>query len=118
MTTPDVEMQHATDIIVKVIRTIVEALVDDPSGITLDVLHGSTEVYNRKMVVVNLAVNEPSRREMGYVIGRHGQTLHLIRQLVGRIGAKYRTKVYVNIVGDQSQQGFVPETKEEGGVVS
>lgn len=70
------------------IETIVKAIVNNPNDVKAD------RTVDERGVLITLDVNPA---DMGYVIGRRGQTAHAIRTLLKIVGAKNNARVNLKI---------------------
>ena len=70
------------------VETVVQAIVNNPSAVK------TTREIDERGVLITLTV-DPS--DMGYVIGRKGQTALSIRTLLKIVGAKHNARVNLKI---------------------
>lgn len=70
------------------IETIVQAIVNNPGDVK------TNRTVDERGVLITLDVNPA---DMGYVIGRRGQTAHAIRTLLKIVGAKNNARVNLKI---------------------
>lgn len=73
----------------ELIRSLIEALVDNPQDIDLQVVEGE------KTVVFELKLNES---DVGKVIGKKGKTINAIRTLLKAIVTKDNKKVMLELL--------------------
>ena len=73
----------------EILNYIVENLVDDPSGISIE------QVEKDDVITLQLKVSES---DMGKVIGRQGRIAKEIRAILKASGAKEHKKVLVDIL--------------------
>jgi uncharacterized protein len=71
------------------LEVIAKALVDNPEQVQVHAIEGEGAV------VLELRVH-PS--DLGKVIGRQGRLVKAIRDILGSVGRKLRTRVTVNVV--------------------
>lgn len=72
----------------KFVEDVVKAIVNNPSDVK------TTRTIDERGVLINLDVNPA---DMGYVIGRQGQTARSIRTLLKIVGAKNNARVNLKI---------------------
>src|SRR3989344_4356018 len=70
------------------IETLVKAIVNNPSDVK------TTRTIDERGVLITLDVNPT---DMGYVIGREGQTARSMRTLLKIVGAKHNARVNLKI---------------------
>lgn len=70
------------------LETLVKAVVNNPNDVKVE------RVVDERGVLLTLDVNP---QDMGYVIGRRGQTAHAIRTLLKIVGAKNNARVNLKI---------------------
>lgn len=70
------------------VEYIVRAIVGHPEDVTTD------RVIDERGVLITLKLNQA---DMGYVIGRQGQTARAIRTLLKIVGAKFNARVNLKI---------------------
>ncbi|OGH73794.1 MAG: hypothetical protein A3C90_02320 [Candidatus Magasanikbacteria bacterium RIFCSPHIGHO2_02_FULL_51_14] len=80
----------------KFIEYVVKAIVNNPNDVK------STRIVDERGVLITLDVN-PS--DMGYVIGRQGQTAHSLRTLLKIVGAKNNARVNLKINEPEGGRG-------------
>ncbi len=80
----------------KFLEDLVKALVNNPADVRVE------RKVDERGVLLTLYVN-PS--DMGYVIGRSGQTAEAIRRLVRTVGAKNNARVNVRIYEPEGSRG-------------
>lgn len=94
--------EHQPDI-VNLVREITWGLVDKPSNVLVQAVHGVGST------TVRLSVNAA---DIGKVIGKQGRTAHSLRVILGAIGMKYGHKFFLEIVDqdspDQSHAATTP----------
>ena len=78
------------------IEMIVKAIVGHPEDVRTE------RTVDERGVLVTLHVNP---QDMGYVIGRQGQTARAIRTLAKTIGAKNNARVNLKIVEPEGSRG-------------
>ena len=76
----------------EVLRTIAEALVENPDDITI------TEIPGDRSLTVELRVN---KNDMGKVIGKQGKIARAIRTVVKAAASKDNKHVVVDIVDNE-----------------
>ena len=76
----------------EVLRTIAEALVENPDDITI------TEIPGDRSVTLELSVN---KNDMGKVIGKQGKIARAIRTVVKAAASKDNKHVVVDIVDNE-----------------
>ena len=87
----------------KFVEDIVKAIVSSPNDVRVD------RTVDERGVLLTLHVN-PS--DIGYVIGRQGQTAKAIRTLAKIIGAKNNARVNLKINEPEGSRGARRETTE------
>jgi len=70
------------------VETIVKAIVNHPEDVK------TTRIIDERGVLITLDINPA---DMGYVIGRQGQTARSIRTLLKIVGAKHNARVNLKI---------------------
>ena len=70
------------------VEQIVRAIVNHPTDVTTD------RIVDERGVLITLHINQ---EDMGYVIGRQGQTARAIRTLLQIVGAKANARVNLKI---------------------
>ncbi|TAN33509.1 KH domain-containing protein [Patescibacteria group bacterium] len=70
------------------VETIVKAIVNNPGDVK------TTRTIDERGVLITLDINQA---DMGYVIGRQGQTARSIRTLLKIVGAKNNARVNLKI---------------------
>lgn len=70
------------------VEQIVRAIVNHPTDVTTD------RIVDERGVLITLHINQ---EDMGYVIGRQGQTARAIRTLLKIVGAKANARVNLKI---------------------
>jgi uncharacterized protein len=70
------------------VEYVVKAIVGHPEDVTTD------RVIDERGVLITLKLNQA---DMGYVIGRQGQTARAIRTLLKIVGAKFNARVNLKI---------------------
>lgn len=83
------------------LAAILDSILDDPNAAEIEL--GSTK--ERLLVQIRLAPtpSDPHRTEFGRLLGREGRTLNAIRRLLTVLGARYRIRVWVDVVDGTSQ---------------
>ena len=76
----------------QLLLTVLEALLDDASGVEVGVGGGQATV----VLTVTLSGNSAS--EFGRIVGRSGQTAEALRRLFFVVGAKYGLRTVIEIV--------------------
>lgn len=80
---------------------IIKNIVGNPDDVKVD------RIVDERGVLLSLHINPA---DMGYVIGRQGQTAHAVRSLLKIIGAKNNARVNLKIVEPEgSTRGRKPE---------
>ena len=82
---------------------VVKAIVNHPEDVK------STRTVDERGVLITLDLN-PS--DMGYVIGRRGQTARAVRTLLKVVGAKNNARVNLKINEPEGGRGPRPHTDE------
>lgn len=85
----------------KFVEDVVRAIVNNPSDVK------TTRIIDERGVLITLDVN-PS--DMGYVIGRQGQTARSIRTLLKIVGAKNNARVNLKI--NEPEGGRAPRMED------
>lgn len=70
------------------VETVVKAIVNNPDDVK------TTRTIDERGVLITLDINAS---DMGYVIGRQGQTARSIRTLLKIVGAKHNARVNLKI---------------------
>ena len=70
------------------VETLVRAIVNNPNDVK------TTRIIDERGVLITLDINPA---DMGYVIGRQGQTARSIRTLLKIVGAKHNARVNLKI---------------------
>jgi len=70
------------------VETVVKAIVNNPDDVK------TTRIIDERGVLITLDINAS---DMGYVIGRQGQTARSIRTLLKIVGAKHNARVNLKI---------------------
>lgn len=78
------------------VELIVKAIVAHPEDVKTE------RTVDERGVLITLHVNP---QDMGYVIGRQGQTARAIRTLVKTVGAKNNARVNLKIVEPEGSRG-------------
>lgn len=91
------------------LTNVVKAIVNNPEDVSVD------RVVDERGVLLTLDVN-PS--DMGYVIGRQGQTARAIRTLLKIVGAKNNARVNLKINEPEGGRGPGMGSSHGGSVVS
>lgn len=84
------------------VETIVRSIVNHPEDVK------TTRIIDERGVLITLDIN-PS--DMGYVIGRQGQTARSIRTLLKIVGAKHNARVNLKI--NEPVGGRAPRVNRE-----
>lgn len=88
---------------------IVKAIVSHPEDVTTD------RTVDEMGVLITLKINP---EDMGYVIGRSGQTARAIRTLLKIVGAKNNARVNLKIYEPEGSRRPRKPRMEEGGMES
>ncbi len=83
------------------LETVVKAIVNNPNDVKVD------RMIDERGVLLTLDVNP---NDMGYVIGRSGQTARAIRTLLKIVGAKNNARVNLKINEPAGGRGRAPAT--------
>ncbi len=87
------------------VETVVRAIVGHPDDVRTD------RTIDERGVLITLHINQ---EDMGYVIGRQGQTARSIRTLLKIVGAKENSRVNLKIHEPEgSRRSFAPREREE-----
>lgn len=86
------------------VEMIVKAVVSNPDDVRTE------RTVDERGVLITLHVHP---EDMGYVIGRQGQTARAIRTLAKTIGAKHNARVNLKIVEPEGSRG--PRRRDFGG---
>ena len=87
------------------VETVVRAIVGHPDDVRTD------RTIDERGVLITLHINQ---EDMGYVIGRQGQTARSIRTLLKIVGAKENARVNLKIHEPEgSRRSFAPREREE-----
>lgn len=90
------------------VETLVQAIVNHPSDVKTD------RTVDERGVLITLHVNP---EDMGYVIGRQGQTARSIRTLLKIVGAKTNARVNLKIHEPEGSTHIRrPRAGDEGGM--
>lgn len=89
-------MDTTADKLQSVLTTIVQELVDQPDGVSIQQM--VSEGGNTAVFTVHTA------NEAGKVIGRHGKNAQALRTILEAIAAKYRQRVVLEIAGYEEQE--------------
>lgn len=81
------------------VELLVKAIVNNPDDVK------TTRTIDERGVLITLDVNPA---DMGYVIGRRGQTAHAIRTLLKIVGAKNNARVNLKINEPIGGKKFAP----------
>lgn len=84
-------MRQETQQVNKMLRIVVEALVDATDDVQIDVLEGHSVVVFEVFVV---------KRDIGKIIGKQGATIQSIRRILEGASAKDRTSYIIQVVED------------------
>ncbi len=85
---------------------IVRAIVNHPADVTTD------RIVDERGVLITLHINQ---EDMGYVIGRQGQTARAIRTLLKIVGAKANARVNLKIYEPEGSRRQHMERPQEVG---
>lgn len=86
---------------------IVRAIVSNPNDVSVE------RTVDERGVLLTLKINSA---DMGYIIGRRGQTAQAIRTLLKIVGAKNNARVNLKIYepeGSRHRQEFAPRAANE-----
>lgn len=83
----------------QLVETIVKAVVSNPDDVKID------RSVDERGVLLTLTVNPT---DVGYVIGKQGQTARAIRTIAKVIGAKNNARVNLKIVEPEGSRGPRP----------
>ena len=86
------------------VEMIVKAIVNNPDAVTTE------RTVDERGVLITLHV-DPS--DMGYVIGREGQTARAVRTLLKIVGAKNNARVNLKIYEPEGSRGPSPRREAE-----
>lgn len=84
------------------VETLVRAIVNNPNDVK------STRTIDERGVLITLDINST---DMGYVIGRQGQTARSIRTLLKIVGAKHNARVNLKI--NEPEGGRAPRRESQ-----
>lgn len=84
----------------QLVETIVKAIVSTPKDVKLE------RTVDERGVLLTLTVNPA---DVGYVIGKQGQTARAIRTLAKVIGAKNNARVNLKILEPEGSRGPRPQ---------
>lgn len=87
------------------VEELVKAIVNNPNDVK------ASRTVDERGVLITLDVNPA---DMGYVIGRRGQTAHAIRTLLKIVGAKNNARVNLKINEPIGGRQFKPMTAGAG----
>ena len=83
----------------QLLETLVKEIVNNPNDVKTD------RIIDERGVLITLTVNPA---DMGYVIGRSGQTARSIRTLLKIVGAKHNARVNLKINEPEGGRGPRP----------
>ena len=86
----DESEELVSDRIADLVEYLVVNIVDDPDGVSLEVIDGASSS------TIEVTVAE---RDVAKVIGRHGRTIKAIRTLARALAARLDTSVEVEVMG-------------------
>jgi hypothetical protein len=86
------------------VESVVKALVNNPSDVKTE------RTVDERGVLITLNINPA---DMGYVIGRGGQTARALRTLLRIVGAKNNARVNLKIVEPEGSTHVRREQREE-----
>lgn len=86
------------------VESIVRAIVNHPTDVRTD------RIVDERGVLITLHINP---EDMGYVIGRQGQTARAIRTLLKIVGAKENARVNLKIYEPEGSRGPRPRREQE-----
>ena len=89
------------------VETIVRAIVNHPDDVNTE------RIVDERGVLITLHINQ---EDMGYVIGRQGQTARAIRTLLKIVGAKANARVNLKIYEPEGSRR--PQAARSEGFVS
>lgn len=84
---------------------VVKSIVNNPDDVKTE------RIVDERGVLISLNVNP---EDMGYVIGRQGQTARAIRTLLKIVGAKHNARVNFKIVEPEGSN-HIPRNMDMGG---
>jgi len=87
----------------QIVETIVKEIVANPNDVKVD------RVVDERGVLLTLNVNPA---DVGYVIGKQGQTAKAIRTIAKAIGAKNNARVNLKINEPEGSRGPRPRNEE------
>lgn len=90
----------------KFVEDVVRAIVNNPNDVK------TTRIIDERGVLITLDVNPA---DMGYVIGRQGQTARSIRTLLKIVGAKNNARVNLKI--NEPEGGRAPRMVQDAGPI-
>lgn len=88
----------------KLVETIVKEIVANPGDVRVD------RIVDERGVLLTLNVNPA---DVGYVIGKQGQTARAIRTIAKAVGAKNNARVNLKINEPEGGRRFNPQRQEE-----
>ncbi len=88
------------------VETVVRAIVGHPEDVRTD------RTIDERGVLITLHINQ---EDMGYVIGRQGQTARSIRTLLKIVGAKSNARVNLKIYEPEGSRRPPRQDRPEGG---
>ncbi len=88
----------------KFVEFIIQSIVGNPSDVKID------RTVDERGVLLSVNVNPT---DIGYVIGKKGQTVNAIRTLAKVVGAKNNARVNLKIVEPEGSQRRPREAREE-----
>ncbi|MBI2552512.1 KH domain-containing protein [Candidatus Uhrbacteria bacterium] len=83
------------------VESVVKAIVNHPSDVRTE------RTVDERGVLITLHINP---EDMGYVIGREGQTARALRTLLRIVGAKNNARVNLKIYEPEGSRGPRPRT--------
>lgn len=86
------------------LETVVKQIVGNPNDVVVD------RTIDERGVLLTLKINPA---DMGYVIGRKGQTAQAIRTLLKIVGAKNNSRVNLKIYDPEGGNRHVPTDRRE-----
>jgi len=88
------------------VEYIIRGIVNNPDDVTTE------RIVDERGVLITLHINQ---EDMGYVIGRQGQTARAVRTLLKIVGAKENARVNLKIYEPEGSRRPRREDREESG---
>lgn len=89
----------------ELIEYVVKAIVDNPQDVVVD------RTVDEMGVLLTLKVNP---QDMGYVIGKEGQTAKALRTILRLVGARNNARVNLKIFEPEGAQRRAPRGQDDG----